>query len=254
MLTTLQVSRVGSAPHTIICAADSDAVCALCGAHLKHTIVMVSSEGKVVSVGRDCAETLISPENIREAVEGRTQGYYAGLRSDRESRIARAVERSAQFEAAWRAAQAEQAKHVDFLATIEGYHASRAAIAISRVRDHGDLEQNEADAARYGSETVGKLAHTVWALYTEAHTAGYIGTVGKRAVFTGIYLGSVGFESQFGYTFIHKFLVGNSLMTWKTTSKSEVKVGQSLTFKATVKAHTVYNGVQQSTVSRLTAV
>jgi hypothetical protein len=40
----LQISRVGSAPHTVIAATDYDTVCALCGAHLKHTVVLKSTD------------------------------------------------------------------------------------------------------------------------------------------------------------------------------------------------------------------
>jgi len=82
-------------------------------------------------------------------------------------------------------------------------------------------------------------------------TMTYVGTVGKREVFENLTCTKVhSFETQYGWQNIHIFTdpAGNQLV-WKTGNDA-AKVGEVVSFKATVKEHSEYNGVKQTIVTR----
>lgn len=59
------------------------------------------------------------------------------------------------------------------------------------------------------------------------------------------------FDTQFGTTFIYTFedAEGHQLI-WKTANWLENKVGENLTIKGTIKAHTEYKGIKQTELTR----
>jgi hypothetical protein len=80
----------------------------------------------------------------------------------------------------------------------------------------------------------------------------HIGTIGKRDIYTAKLEALIGFETDYGYMRIHKFLdAAGNLLVWKTTSNPGIEEGEEVTFKATLKDHDLYDGVKQNVLSRL---
>ena len=81
----------------------------------------------------------------------------------------------------------------------------------------------------------------------------HFGEVGKRARDVKItYLKSTGFDSQYGYTFIHSFAADDgSKLIWKTGSNFELNSGESVVATFTVKSHDEYKGHKQTHISRV---
>lgn len=81
----------------------------------------------------------------------------------------------------------------------------------------------------------------------------YVGTPGKREVFTAVLDFVTGFETQYGYTTILKFITdAGAVLTWKASSTSLTRedVGKRYELKGTVKKHEEYKGERQTILSR----
>lgn len=67
-----------------------------------------------------------------------------------------------------------------------------------------------------------------------------------------VYIKSTGFDSQFGYTFIHTFRVAgtNEMLVWKSGSGVDVAPGFEMAATFTVKEHIEYNGHKQTKIAR----
>ena len=79
----------------------------------------------------------------------------------------------------------------------------------------------------------------------------FIGTVGETMEFEGTYVHSIGFDTRFGISFMHFFLVGNSQVVWQTQSTIQADKGTEFKFKAKVKEHSTYRNAKQTKVSHL---
>jgi hypothetical protein len=90
----------------------------------------------------------------------------------------------------------------------------------------------------------------------EAKVATHFGEVGKRVKNTQVtYLRSTGFETQYGYCFIHTFVAadGTSRLVWKTSGElpATIQEGVAVTATFTVKEHGDYKGFKQTKISRV---
>jgi hypothetical protein len=91
----------------------------------------------------------------------------------------------------------------------------------------------------------------------EAANSQYVGEIGKRQVFEATLVALKSWESDYGTTFFHKFIAdpGNVLVWFGSgplchPGADEVKVGEKVTFKATVKKHDERLGVRQTILNR----
>jgi len=86
-----------------------------------------------------------------------------------------------------------------------------------------------------------------------AATQNYFGLVGKRVKNEPItYLKSTGFDSAYGYTYIHSFSANDgSRLIWKSGTNVNVPMGTMVNATFTVKAHEEWKGNKQTKVSRL---
>ena len=69
--------------------------------------------------------------------------------------------------------------------------------------------------------------------------------------FKGTYTNSIGFDTRFGISFVHFFLVGNFQVVWQTRSTIQADKGTEFKFKAKVKEHSTYRNAKQTKVSHL---
>ena len=88
----------------------------------------------------------------------------------------------------------------------------------------------------------------------ESALEAYFGEVGKRVRNVPLtYIKSTGFESVYGYTYIHSFTTAEGArILWKSGSNVEATAGGVLNATFTIKAHEEYKGHKQTKVSRLT--
>jgi hypothetical protein len=109
---------------------------------------------------------------------------------------------------------------------------------------YGRVTFAERDAAREAAKAAVDAAKT------------HVGTVGERAVFTATVKAIPSWDGNYGTTYlvVMEDAAGNS-MVWKTGSPGNaMEKGATVTFKATVTKHGHYNGVAQTTVSRVKPV
>ena len=81
----------------------------------------------------------------------------------------------------------------------------------------------------------------------------HFGTVGVRIRKLALtYRGNYSFDSQYGTTFIHRFVTEDgSDAVWMTGSSSLCAEGETITVDATVKAHDEYKGRPQTKLTRV---
>lgn len=80
----------------------------------------------------------------------------------------------------------------------------------------------------------------------------YIGTVGVRETFMLTYVTNYGFETDWGYTYIHKFVDDDgNIVVWKT-SKDLDEIEQGSKYKVTGKVirHDTYRNIKQTNINR----
>jgi hypothetical protein len=89
---------------------------------------------------------------------------------------------------------------------------------------------------------------------TEKQESNHIGTIKERIKgMKLVYVGRNGFDSEFGYTFIHtlKDAAGN-VFKWFSTNDIDADFGTEITLDGTVKKHDEYKGLKQTILTRCT--
>ena len=80
----------------------------------------------------------------------------------------------------------------------------------------------------------------------------YVGEIKQRKDFTLTYTNSFSYDTDFGTTWIHKFLdTEGNIFIWKTNNGLyEVEQGNNVTLKGTIKDHVEYRGERQTHITR----
>lgn len=185
-------------------------------------------------------------------------------------RLAEIAKRDAEL-AAWVAENAELAEALVAHRTPEqdedGYFVGQPVEYVFRPAN--SFLTKMADQARWEALTERQTAAAKDALdkltarRTEQETAGHWGTVGKRDKVVVDVLAAKDFDSQWGTSWLitMKTAEGQVLKSWASgafvsDALDAVKEGgeRRITVKATVKAHGEYNGLPETTVTRVTAL
>lgn len=84
----------------------------------------------------------------------------------------------------------------------------------------------------------------------------YVGTIGKREVFSNMtLLKKITIESFYGYSYLHIFLDATGhKVSWFASNDSEIEEGYIVDFKATVKKHEEFRDVKQTVITRVTFI
>lgn len=115
-------------------------------------------------------------------------------------------------------------KSLGILAFVVEYHAREIDKSLAREREFGNAKA----AGHYGTPKV--RARNVEIIYTK----------------------STGFDSQFGYTYIHTFRTKEGhLLKWKTGTELTVRPGQHVAATFTVKEHKVWNDFPETAIARV---
>lgn len=77
----------------------------------------------------------------------------------------------------------------------------------------------------------------------------FVGLIGEKISITGTVVRILEFCSAYGMTYMHVFQSGSNVIVW-TTNKIIGSVGATVTLNGTVKAHKVYNGTNQTELTR----
>ena len=89
------------------------------------------------------------------------------------------------------------------------------------------------------------------AKHNEELKSNYVGNVGDKITIDVVCTGSVGFETQYGYSFANTFRDDNeNVYVWITATKS-YDIGTQMKIMGKVKAHNEYNGVKQTVLTRV---
>ncbi len=84
----------------------------------------------------------------------------------------------------------------------------------------------------------------------------YFGEIKVRAEYTLTLIKEQAFESDWGTSFMERFLdeAGNVAIWWASSCPEQMKIGETYKVKATVKAHSEYQGVKQTVLTRVSIV
>lgn len=86
------------------------------------------------------------------------------------------------------------------------------------------------------------------AVHSSGIGAEWVGTVGERLTVKASKVSSAGFDTEWGYTLIHKFVAeGGAVLSWRT--QTELDNGQYM-LTGTVKKHGEFRGERQTEVTR----
>ena len=79
----------------------------------------------------------------------------------------------------------------------------------------------------------------------------HVGEVGQRLRgMNGILLSARYFNNDWGGSFVYTFKVGDDIFTWFTQKVLEFEINDEVELTGTVKAHTEYNGIMQTQLTR----
>ena len=119
---------------------------------------------------------------------------------------------------------------------------------VNSYQEWGGLTPGQEAAVR---KAMGQVAERKAAFRTADAASKFIGEVGKRQEFTLTLRAYTSFDGDFGMVHIHilKDAEGN-VVVYKGSKHLDGNIGDTLTGKATVKAHNVREGVNQTLISR----
>lgn len=84
-----------------------------------------------------------------------------------------------------------------------------------------------------------------------AATSQHVGEIKERLDLTGVTVNRIhSFEGQFGTTFIINMIHDGNVLVWFASREQDVKVGDTVTLRGTVKKHDDYKGTAQTTLTR----
>jgi hypothetical protein len=112
----------------------------------------------------------------------------------------------------------------------------------------GGLTENQCVLVRNAME---KQAQWKAAKEAKGLLSQHVGTVGKRQDFSLSVTFMTGYESTFGYVNVIGFIDdNNNVYVYKGSTRPECSKGDNISFKATIKEHSVRENVKQTILSR----
>lgn len=79
----------------------------------------------------------------------------------------------------------------------------------------------------------------------------YYGEVGQKfSKVEAIYERSAGFDSRFGYTYVHRFKIGDNLLIWMTAASISLEKNTPIYLSGTIKNHREYEDEKQTQILR----
>lgn len=120
------------------------------------------------------------------------------------------------------------------------------------------VAKSESIAVRHFGFACYIVAHYIRKMEKEAAKAAapctdHYGTAGERYKKVAVrYMGSSGYDSSFGYCWVHRFWTApGALLVWKTGSPVDYTAGDEAIINFTVKGHEEFRGTKQTKVTRL---
>jgi hypothetical protein len=155
-------------------------------------------------------------------------------------------------EGKWLAAVADRKELIDWLQS--QYNGQRPEAFLTKVFDGylnwgGLTPGQEAAVRKIKAEAVAKKAEYAAKRAIEAEKAEFVGEVGQRLTFDVTVTAVPTYETQYGTLYINLLKQGDDVIVYKG-SRQLAEKGERVTFKATVKAHDVRQGVKQTIVAR----
>lgn len=223
--------------------------CAYCGTAIMHNFIIESADGKRFVVGSDCVartgDAGLAKEVKRERVMARK------VIRDAKRNLAKA-----EREAAWKAERAERAaiftvEHAALIARAEPFmHSDFIKSVIGRGIDGGYVSEKALNAV---TNAITAIEENIRMRENSRH----VGTVGKRETFNVRVhrINSYSRPSFAGYGHETVWIVtlrdaNDNAIVVKSPAFCPEK-GETLTIKATVKAHDEYKGEKQTIVQRV---
>jgi hypothetical protein len=241
--------------------------CEKCGQGIRYVVTLKGADGRLVEVGRDCAETVLGGEALAKIRTAERRYQDEQYRASPEYAARKAREETAAAARAERAAEAEERYALDLhgLRAIvaspacSGFEHDQAALEIRHIAE-GDSNGAEG----WDDRRREWLATAVWrALFAAQRPAPRHHSAAPGTRLRGVpavLARTASYEGGYGWVYVLTFvtdagevLVWKGSGAWKTRDDGTVqpyRIGERVRLTGTVKAHGEYNGQPQTYVSR----
>ena len=226
--------------------------CDKCSAAIRYVVTLKSTQGKIMSVGRDCAVTLEGgPElaairNAQRAWEAAEDErlYGAERRARKAAREAEEAAAKAYNETvfAWTMAGLRLVVNSDKCSMWQQDQAKGFLSSMERGWKADDISDDE------------KLKMLPSIMAATAPESTYVGTIGSKVEVKAVLEALIGIDGMYGTKYLHKFRTENGeIITWFATGyagAAKKDEGRTHTIKGTVKKHEDYKRVKQTILTR----
>lgn len=117
-------------------------------------------------------------------------------------------------------------------------------------------EYNEEEGEAYFFEKAKEFINRKFAEAEGPSLSSYYGQIGDRLRNqTAVYHSRRGWLSQYGWTNLYTFSIGNDILVWMTSTEIEpMEKGQAVLLSGTIKSHNMFREVKQTTLTRCKVV
>lgn len=117
-------------------------------------------------------------------------------------------------------------------------------------------EYNEEEGEAYFFEKAKEFINRKFAEAEGPSLSSYYGQIGDRLRNqTAVYRSRRGWLSQYGWTNLYTFSIGNDILVWMTSTEIEpMEKGQAVLLSGTIKSHNMFREVKQTTLTRCKVV
>lgn len=226
--------------------------CEKCGQGIRYVVTLKSSDGQALNVGQDCAVTIQGGPalaEIRRAERAwRLEQWLASPERARQE-----AERKEREEAASARAAAAEGEHALALFGLRAIQASPNCSGREKERAKARV-----NAILAGAENAVRFGDDGWELglaWTKSTlpASHYVGQVGDRIDVVALLEAMIPIDTAWGRSYVQKFRAEDgAALVWfsKGGALNGGDVGAWVRIRGTIKAHSVYQGVPQTELSR----
>lgn len=223
--------------------------CENCGQGIRYVVTLKSSDGRRLDVGRDCAETLVGGEELREIRRAEREWEREQYLKSPEyaARCAREAQEKAEREVRRAAAKQTHALTLAGLqAIIDSGNCSRHDREAAASYRNSLLDGND-----WPARDVAALSLAARAAYLPASR--HVGTVGQRYEAVAVLEAFIPVDSNWGRSYVQKYRTDSGAVLVWFSAGGEVgsrHIGCRVGIRGTVKAHKSYMEQAETTLSR----
>ena len=210
-------------------------ICGHCGALLRYAALMIHEATKTfLTVGEQCLGHRFDAGLTAEQFQAlRKTASLNRERTNRKAKIAAVLEAHPELAAAWDSTNG-------FIASVMG-----------KLNRYGSLSDAQIDTVKLALIRDAEFAAKLEAQHAEDAKSEFIAEVGKRITLTAEVVATKLIEGFYGDKLFILLRSGNNIAVTFYSGMDDYEKGETVTIKATVKAHEVRDGIKQTMLTRI---